>query len=201
VRSYSLTILEHSPEFDFWPFGTEAVKSNLTGWLRISQEAKCRYSCPILTKTGTCWQISLKLRNVKFHENPFNSFRVVSYMQTVGWTERTKLTGAFLQLSTANVPISYNLPVMLRGKPHNAARPEVEIQAAHFSTTKSLEQSPSREANLLSDNILPPRLWNPKVHYRVHNSRSPVPVLTQVNRGLMFSVTFATQRTYTFSCC
>jgi hypothetical protein len=45
-----------------------------------------------------------------------------------------------------------------------------------------MEQRPSWEANNFSASQEIPRvLWNPEVHYRIHNSPPPVPMLNQLN--------------------
>ena len=51
-----------------------------------------------------------------------------------------------------------------------------------YLLTYSKHQRPFWEANRSSANEEIPRiLWNPKVHYRIHKSQPPVPVLSQVD--------------------
>jgi hypothetical protein len=50
-----------------------------------------------------------------------------------------------------------------------------------------MEQSPFSEANShLASQEIPHPLWNPKVHYPVHNSPPLIPILSQMNPAQIF---------------
>ena len=56
-----------------------------------------------------------------------------------------------------------------------------------------MEESPSCNANRSSPSQeIPHNLWNPKVHYRIHNSLPPVPTLTQINKVHVLPSVFCT---------
>jgi len=70
---------------------------------------------------------------------------------------------------------------------HQAWSLGLEIQRAKDSRgvwkyRNSARHGPSWEANISSaSQYIRSDLWTPQVHYRVHNSASPVPVLRQIN--------------------
>ena len=56
------------------------------------------------------------------------------------------------------------------------------MAAAFMTLTNYMEHRPFSEANRFSASQEIPRiLWNPKVHYRIHNSPPPVPVRSHIN--------------------
>ena len=61
--------------------------------------------------------------------------------------------------------------------PNNARKWQMGFNLAFkglILLTYSMEQNPSSEANRFSDSQEIPRIWNPKVHYRIHKCPPPV---------------------------
>jgi hypothetical protein len=91
-------------KFDkYWGSYTRDVRKS---WCRSSCKDSC-YCCVILTKTGTCGHILVKLLNIEFHENSFlqSSNRCIRRdEQNDRQTDMAKFTSAFLQFLVASMP-------------------------------------------------------------------------------------------------